>query len=560
MKKNLVIAIFYWIVFLCLFIQFPLHDSLPGKVDNWFFIQAFNTLHNTIESFINGTNIGNALYPENSIFPFDSYSFGQAFIYLPLKWLGFNEINIFYLHYTFIFTLNSLGAFLLAKAFRLNLFFAFIAGLFFSLNNFVLGQLENPDALFLGIGLIGLYYFLKHLKSNQLKHVLIAYSLLALEIYFSAYGFLFLCLAALIAGLFFFEKLISFRGLKNNLLGLLLFGIILFPFLKFYIFSQSLQSGYNPANILDNIKNVGLKFSDFKKVLPNNLIYSTPNFMNYDWLYKTKAIFLGLTLPLLALYGLLKTKYIEARLLGLWLLIFFILAIGPFTPMNNSLDPGPLYVLFKKLNLNYFLRINIRAYYVCVLSLVLLASLTLQSITNKRGGIILSIFLITIILIENVPYKFEYYNSKELIKAAHVPYSFEASDVILNLPSSFLSGVHPELKPVCEASLSINYEFENIREFLYMYEQTKHKANTINGFVGFIPDSRLSNQLKIQRVTDGDNLAQLISMNHISHIILHKNFFEPCNSDNLATYLDQSALLEKQMETSKKVVYTIKTN
>lgn len=543
MKRLFIPLLLYLGVFLVLFLQFPVNGSLPGKVDTWFFLTAFNDINLFLEAVINGSeHTGNSLYPESNVFSFGNYSFGQALFFLPFKWMGCTDIWAYYLFFSLLFSWNSWSVFKIAEYFGLQRVYAFVAGLLFSCSNYVFGNMDNPDAIFLSIGFFGFYFFLQQLKRQKFGYTLLAYGLIGTEVYFSSYGFLFACIASFLAGIVHYKILLSYVQIKRNAIGIALLLLILTPYLWIYMFGDALVNAYNPAADISALQSIGLKWNDFFHPLKYNLIYPSVELQNYNWLYKSKSVFLGVFFPLCGLYGLFSFKGTNRKLLLTILLLFFLLAIGPFMPFNNNGDPSPLYWIYKKFYLHQYFRINIRAFLMCVLMLSIGASYTLQYIALRRKSILVSAGIFFLILVENVPYKFEKYDSKNLMETSILEPAFNKEDVVLHLPSTFFSGTFPGFELVCEGAQD-NYEFEIIREYLYMYGRTKHGGSSVNGFSGFIPQSRMHNQELILEIMHPGILEELVDLNNISHIVVHKDFFTGCNQDEIISFLHDTPFL-----------------
>jgi hypothetical protein len=88
-------------------------------------------------------------------------------------------------------------------------------------------------------------------------------------------------------------------------------------------------------------------------------------------------------------------------------------------------------------------------------------------------------------LIENIPYKFQYFDSKKYLSVPDILLTFTQS-----IPKNNILLIAPTSK-MTEKKLNINLGEVN-REYIYMYWQTKLKKTMINGSNGFVPYSSMS--------------------------------------------------------------------
>ncbi len=555
-RKYLLHFLLYLLLFSLLFLQFPLSGSLPGKGDNWFFLAAYRNIANYFSGLLNGTYLGTVIYPEHNVYEFGNYSPGQALFFLPFIYVGFDDLFAYYCFNVILFTLNAFTVYLISGKFGIQSRASFFCGLFFAGSNFAFGNLDNPDALFLSFGFLSVFFLLRFLKNFRNKNLLWSFSSLGVQVYFSSYGFLFSALMLGIIGLFNLRELVIPSRLKVLFLGGIILLAIISPFLNVYFFAPSILSAYNPAGLISDAGKASLKIVDFFHPLQNNMYYSIMPHNDSNWLYKTKSAFTGFALPLAGLFGLLKFKSLHKKYLISAFLLFLFVAFGPFFPLENKEIPSPLYWIYYKFSINQYLRISVRAYFFCVLVLSLGAAKFIEWIYfsySKKAAIILPLF----ILIENTPYSFEKYESKPLMDLAFRIPDFENHSVILNLPSSLYSDHYPLFQRECRERK--DYEFEAVREHIYMYEQTLHRANTINGLTGFIPQSRIKNQLLIDRVTNGDmtGLNQLIRNNGLTHVIWQKKLTNGCNYTIALDLLNKSPNLKMVTDNEDITVYKV---
>lgn len=551
--SDLTSALGFFLFFSFIFIQFPLQGSLPGKVDSWFYLTAFKCINNYILHFFTGGHLGTALYPEINVFTFGNYSFGQAIFFIPFKWAGLNDIWAYYFFITILFSLNAYAVYLISRHFSITGFFSFLCGLMFAANNYAYATADNVDALFLSVGLLGFFYLQKYFEHFRPAHLYLAVILLGLEVYFSSYGFLFTAIAFILYSLFFIPNI--FNHWKSLLIATILAILVIYPYLHLYILNAPISSGYNPASNLYGASKASLKLIDFFRPLKYNIYYNLTTHGDFTWLYKTRSVFIGIALPLLGLAGVFILSGKRRNFLLSVIIIFFIIACGAYLPFENTEIPGPLYRLYEQFHINHLLRISVRAYFFVVLAIALGAAKMLQTIAQSRAVLAAGFFLL--IFIENTPSKFETYHSQQWIDISDRIPRFDSNAIVLNLPSSIFSHFYPKFKPECNNRT--DYEFEFMREYFYMYQQTLHKANTINAFVGFIPASRMNNQFLIDGITEGSKecLEKIIERNRLTHIVFHKRLLNGCSYSLVLSLLNSCPILKKDTETDDFIVYKV---
>lgn len=562
-KNSFSAAIFllFLLFFGLLFLQFPLQGSLPGKIDTWFYVVAFNTIDNMLAHFFTGEWIGTALFPETNVYSFGNYSWLGALGFLPFKWMGINDLWAYYIFMVLVFATNAWATFRFASLYTKERALQVLAGFAFAASNFAFGNMDNPDALIFAPAILSVYYFKLFLETGQQKHIAWTVILGGLQPYFSSYNFLFQSILLGAIGLMHLRTILTTPKLRNGLfIWLPVHILLLVPFLQIYIFDGNISHGWNPAEDLDHVTRLSLNLPDFFRYLKNNLLYppltDLGNWNNF--IYKTRSAGFGFCLLLLAIYGWIKSK--PQRLeLGLFFVIFLCLAFGPYLAGANYKIYAPAFPLYKYLHINQLFRTCVRAYFICYLVIVLFAVLGLQALIKQyrfRKWYLLIPFVL--ISLENIPIPFTKYNSIQYMEPPTAYYPTLAQNrhlQILNLPSSFFSWLHPDFKKHCQGAEDVH--FEVIREHLYMYWQVYHKQHIINGFAGFIPESRIDNQLLINDLQLNDHLTDLINKNNLDYIFYHKWLENSCTPGSDLDYLKASPLLKIKSEDDQLVVFEV---
>ena len=278
--------------------------------------------------------------------------------------------------------------------------------------------------------------------------------------------------------------------------------------------------------------------------------------MDINWLSKTRSAGIGILLWVFGIGGLIFFKGKRTLFAILWI-VFFLLALGPFIYSGEDIiSKAPLHFLYEKFNINQLFRIGIRAFFICIMVFAVTAGFFLdRTFTRRKIPKYFLVLILVLFFIENVPYTFQKYNSVELTKH-EVDYSFMEEDaVLLNLPSVIMVGFYFDY--LCNPTE--DYEFPQVREYLYMYYQTRHKRNILNSVCSFYPKSIMENQRLIQKIQEDDNLEQLISLNGIDYIVFHKEFTNGCSFDELLQFLSNYPRLEKTKESEEVVIYKVRS-
>lgn len=510
----------FFLLFGLYFCVLPLSGSLPGKVDSWFYVSTFEYLSHRLSAFIHGQPFGNCLYPETSHLPFGNFSPGLGLIYWIFRSLGLNILWSSWAITVIIFASNAIGVTLLARILKISWPYAWVAGLVVAFNNYTIANIDNLDALFWSPGLLSISCIL--LYANGKKQFLIpSFILLGIQITVSSYLFV----ISAILWIPILVQLAQKKQLISKLPELALTSLILLlfvaPFGYLYFVKGGLTDSYNPADAEGVWAFTGLHLQDLFTYLPHSLYSTFFHTASNDWNDKTHCVGIGFLFPIIGLIGLGKFK--SGFPYGKWVALFFLLlAIGARISMNDNVYITPVYPLMKTLGFEHLFRINIRA----IQPVILLLGLGMAGLLQKYGNKVL--FLVAaIILVENVPAKLRTYPSLQIIEHVESAVQFaqlDPMDIVLNLPSSFYSDQYPgfvklNLKP-------IDIEVEVVREFSYMLFQAETGTRVINGFNGFIPKSRMTNQMNILMLDNDSCRETLVRTNEIEYILLHLDWLD----------------------------------
>lgn len=484
------VFLLYFLIACIFFLQLPLHSSLPGNWDSWLYLYLFNYYPDYIQNCLSGVGTYQAFFPESlPPFIFGEPSFFNALLCLPIQWVVRSPIWAFYLFISLIMSLNALGVFLIVRKLKRRDFYAFIAGLLLMFSNYMISSIDQSNVLSIYPSLFTIYYLLLFHQNQARKFLYIACLYAAIQIYCSGYHFFFL--GVTIALLLLLNARAYLLNMQRFIQLVIAFGFLLIlisPFLFLYIFSYSAETIVNSVND-EIIKSISLHLKDFLQSHPYNLIYGDGQ--DKTILYYLHSILPGVSILILAFLGFLKS---ESRWVYIILFIAFLLiALGP----DLYFIKNPVYILMHYFSLDQFMRTPVRAYMVILLILILLSVEILPSLL-KRLPYLFLLFL-GLYLVENVPYKLQYFESSKYIQAPEKLMTFANSlkdDEVLWIQPSKLYDIK---EPVGVGLGQVN------REYIYMYWQVKFKKNMINGMNGYVPRANADLRMKNK---DAESIVQ----------------------------------------------------
>lgn len=506
------------------FVQLPLQHSLPGKLDTWFYISTYEYIIGWLEALLNGHSFGNSLYPESSHLQFGNFSVGMGLVYILARVAGLDVIWSFYILTVLVFWGNAIGVTLVSRHFKLSSGSALVVGFLTSFNNYTLSNLDNLDGLCWAPGLLGLYYLGKFLDFGSPRYIWTFSILSGIQLYFSSYMFLLSGVAVLVALPSMIWQISNNMKLIGHAFGAALVGMILIlPFVYLYMVMPEVKQAYNPATDPEVLKFTGLHWIDLFTYLPYTLYSNIFKTAGSDWYGLAHSAGIGLVFPLVGALGLMHIRNLKRYLILLFFL-YILLAIGPVLFVRELEIPNLTYPVLEGLGLRNLFRINIRAWLPAIFILALGFGVVIDRIRSKWA-----LLVFAIVALENLPLRLSAHESDDILarvlRSTQI-HHFSADDVVLHLPSSFYSSFYAPFKK--EGVSFPDAEPEILQEYNYMLHQAWTGANSLNGFVAFIPKSRMENQMRILALEDAQSKDLLIRQNHINYILIHK--WAICNS------------------------------
>jgi hypothetical protein len=548
--------------FALLLAPFPLRGRLPGNCDTWLNGLALpNAVLARLGAVLRGDVPTTALYPESGIFGFGESSFGTSLLFALFRLPIHDDVTAYYCVITLTLAGNAFGVYRLARHYVADPACAAFAGLTFAASNYVLGNIDSPHTSFFLVALLCLDQCKRHLETGSRRALIAAAVLGGLQVWFSAYVFLFLSVTAglmLAAGLFRTR-----RGEPR--VGFAAAGIYLalaLPFFAFYARTRASENFVNPWDPVFLAEVHSLEPADLLRTLDNNLVYpfdmpvTTADiddltrrllaaglieqgaFLDPDtqvvmgrrgepddpkyFVYTRRCAFVGFILPALAVYGLLGAPRRRLELLTLWVASFLV-ALGPWVTVAGRFWPNALYPLYAWWPPAGALRVPCRAYSFAVLAVVLAAALGLERLAGRcgtrRSRYALLVAVCAAVLVENVPLPLAGFAGRGLAEPEPLVRDFFADrrgEVLLDLPSSIGGALYKDGSDL----------FEWNRELIYMNRQTYLRQHTVNGVHGYFPRSRLEAQRSIDRLPEPEALQELRDLG-VRYLVYHRSLELP---------------------------------
>ncbi len=543
----------YLIFFSLIFVQFPLNNSLTGNTDSWFYVAAYNLYETYLLSYLGKPPIGEALYPNGPYFMYGDPCFFGAFLYRPFCWMGMNELWAWCSMMIIVYSTNAYGAYLFFSSWAKKQVTAFWAGLAFGASVFCFGNVDSPNAFYLGTMFLCLYYSNKFLIDGKWKHLLIAVAWGASSLYFSAYIFVFQALLLAFLWIYYYRKVLAVQTLLPKLaIALILAVVFVLPYLVGFLYAPGgISSAWNPVDNFDIVDKLSLDLPDLVRSLEGNLVYPVlkDGLQDHPFFYAQHAVYPGVVLLVLSVIGY-RVSSSSSRVWLILVLVGFVMAIGPAIHIAGVRIPMPMEILYKYAGLDGTIRNPVRLWYLVLIGLIGLTLPAIDKLLEKPKGAWILLLLAGVYVLENVPFAAPKYDATGYIypdKGYLETLSAGNESVVLELPSAvYTRGEWPR---------GLN-EFS--REYVYLVWQGKHGQNIVNGCNGFLPTSRLVVNDMICRMVDDDTLLPLCKLYNVSVVVFHKNLTLPDDDVRIAAYLEQHMGLDFESETPNTIIYRVK--
>jgi hypothetical protein len=509
----------YLAFFLALFAQYPLQGAVPGNCDTLLVISLSNTYITKAAELLGLGAAGHAMYPVENILAYGESAPASALLFiLPKLLLGLNDVYAYYVFITLVFTLTALGTFIFAGLFMTSTGARLFAGFSAACSNMMFSHIDDQVLFLYFIPLVTITVMVRAVEHSRPRWMLWGAALGGLQVYFSLYVFLFQ--TALLAGLwaYYHLRVAGIQKLGATAKAALCYALVAAPFFIFYIL---VSTRFNVVSVWDPeviIRALSLNPSDVLKAVPGNLLYGRDHLQHWSALRHQNLI--GFAVLAAALFAFcLRGRH--RPMLGFMALAGVVLALGPDVAEGaTALAPAPLHYFYQWIPALDYLRVPVRAYFLVVIAVSVLAGVTLQFLLGKSpksgASALLLVLFFGVQIVENVPFPLRPVKLGPHLEAPAEYMAFFADKhdkLILDLPTglglrydNFKHSVfhdpaafiyrepgQPQLSALDERMVSVSdrdiYHYN--RDLLYMNWQTQHKQNIVGGANGYFPVSRL---------------------------------------------------------------------
>jgi len=231
--------------------------------------------------------------------------------------------------------------------------------------------------------------------------------------------------------------------------------------------------------------------------------------------------------------------------------IFFIamiFALGPFIELGGMKIKAPMYFVYEYVPVLNLVRIPLRAMFIGLLALAILAAFGFERIRNIPGIGSKAFMLIPIFLLENVPFPFHTYAVNKFTEPPALYEDFFAErpeSVLLNLPTSVIDKRYSD--DIATPA----------REYVYMYWQTRYKNYVVNG-TSYDPVHGIVHHNLLQHARDEAGMRLLTDSLQIDFIAFHKTLMAPWEDSILLSQMRQMNVLDHVTEDGEVAIFAVR--
>ena len=463
-------------------------------------------------------------------------------------WAGVNDLWAYYVFIVLVFSLNALGMYLLARELNISEFASMMAGVFAGLNNYILGNIDNPNVIFYFFGCLALWGLIRFFKNKQSKTFYMAAFYLSMQLLFAPVSFV--LFAVSFTALCIYRWHFIFAHLRyNKKVIFCLIPTIVVPLIYsyFYLIKSSIRSNFNYLQDLNMANFFSLSLNDFLRVQPNNPLISFADIYNMIYCSGISTAYLGIgiwSLSALAVYFKPDRFNKFLCVLGAF---FFLFSMGPYISLNHiRIVDSPINFLFSDLQIHRLFRMPGRGFIIPVICLSLLAAKGLHVLVRRKSPFKLTVALAASICFfaENYIFALPVYPEYKLVDS-HKQYI----DMLKTCP---------ETASVLHLPSGIYSKTGQIRELFYMYWQSKYKRNTLNGVLAYYPKERIKTDSLCSALSSSDDLNHLIKSYRLHTVVYHKWLCTSKKDSALTEVISSSLSLTKVYETKDIITLRVK--
>jgi len=486
--------------------------QLPGPYDSWFNLSLCREWINTLSAFWHGLKPTYLFWPEHGLAAYSEPSPLLMPFYLLSNCVFIDPFEAYLGFIALLWSLNVVGAAFFAKGILKDWTAALLCGILFGWSNYFFAQIEHPNAFFWGFFFPAILFLNQSLNKGNWKYWMAFAFMVILQAYSSTTVLSYLFVVSILIVLFSWKNW-TFQSMQwvKMLLTICMITFFIYPLINFYLFSDFFKEAYNPAVGSSASVTSNLHFTDFFHAAPGNIWLPSHPELSFSLLARIRSAYPGIILVIGALLMICRKSTADPTVKP-WVFLLgisgFVLSTGSDWNIGDVRIPMPMKWFYDYAGDSTFLRTPIRAYFLLIMAL----SLASAYVISSRLRILSPVFLI-LYLIECVPWAAKGVPAREISpeqKQITAIQNAAAEGPVLHLPSVILSGI-PEKQP---------YPDRMSREYIYDYWQTAHRLNSVNGYTGFLPYSRLQTDALLK----AGKFDSLFTQVPIAAIVWHKQF------------------------------------
>lgn len=539
--------------FLALFAQFPLAGRLPGNTDSLLALALSNVIVEKIRLLLAGEVPFTSLYPATDVMAYGENCYGLAAMFIVFKLLTRSDVWAYYFFITSIFALNAFALSRLASLF-VAMPFAVLAGVVFTTAGFTLGNIDDPNVVFVFFPAIGLFHLFRGVRTNDVRELRLGLLASSVQIWFGMYFFIYQFAMVALFSAIHARDLKAFVTRREMSRLALVYALPALPLILLYVVNQRTAEVVSPYEVFADCS---MRWSSFLQRLPDNLLYPAGE-RRLDWVEIRKNAFPGLLLPLFSLTGAISARgRIGGRAFAFLIAVSigsFVLSFGSNVPVLGELRAIPY--------LSY-LRVPSRFYLVTLMILSIFFAIGVEASWRRKFAgrasqlaVLFSLVVAGAFVAENVPFPLFGYEYRSVLEPSETyeRVLLEAEQakgrrlIVLDLPST------TQFLPSQSVNTADRMWFFT-REVVYMNWQTYHRQIIVGGANGYVSKARMEVEGMVRRLPERESLADLRKMG-VDLLVFHKGLVL-FPDEEILVRLKTAAGLKLVQETEREAIFEI---
>jgi len=534
LHKNIFIVSLF--LFFTVLFTFPLilnlKDSVidPGDPVLNAYILSWDT-HALLNDPMNFFN-ANIFYPANLALTFSEHLLSNLLFFAPVYIITNNPLLSFNVTIIITIFLTGIFTYIFVKYITGNSYAAFISGFIFAFGPPKFAQISHFQLITMEWIPLALYFFERYLAVPKKRYIFLFSLVFILQLcssYYLAYGFLVIASVYMLLRLMMNHKSLNFIFMKNITISLLMTGLIFIAITYPYIISRKVW-GFKRS--MDECIAFSADLFSYMSISTKNIIFLGHSIFSATTFNHEKILFPGIICLVLSIIAIKQKNQFKLPLL-IGAISSFILSLGPFLQVNNTLTKIPLpYLVFYKLipgfsSMRVPSRFGLMVFFILsILSGIGIKAIYEKTISKKKFILIFALLIVGIFA--------EYWC---------YPYpvtKFEFSKSELNA-YKWVKG-HGD-SAVIEYPVILDNSKQDIN-CRYMLGSTIHWKPIVNGYSGFTPSTYYEIAQNIKEIPGEEDLEFFRGIG-VNTVVLHRdkipkllNEYQSGNYSDIAKEID----------------------